>query len=66
MSRFPLPLLPFLALALAAGTPRVPAKPGITYLYTYYDPQGRLRLYSRYGSGAQAMAEDVKLLLNGA
>jgi protein SCO1/2 len=31
-----------------------------------YDPQGRLRLYSRYGSGAQAMAEDVKLLLNGA
>ncbi|MBK7293183.1 MAG: transglycosylase SLT domain-containing protein [Holophagaceae bacterium] len=42
MSRFLLPLLPLLALALAAGTPRVPAKPGVTYLYTYYDPQGRL------------------------
>jgi protein SCO1/2 len=31
-----------------------------------YDPQGRLRLYTRYGSGAQAMADDLKLLLNGA
>lgn len=30
-----------------------------------YDPQGRLRLYSRYGSGAQALAEDLKLLLKG-
>ena len=30
-----------------------------------YDPQGRLRLYSRYGSGAQAMADDVKLLIKG-
>lgn len=28
-----------------------------------YDPQGRLRLYSRYGSGAQAMAEDLRILL---
>ncbi len=28
-----------------------------------YDPQGRLRLYSRYGSGVQALADDVKLLL---
>ena len=28
-----------------------------------YDPQGRLRLYTRYGSGAQAMAADIKLLL---
>jgi protein SCO1/2 len=28
-----------------------------------YDPQGRLRLYTRYGSGAQALAEDLKLLL---
>ncbi len=42
MSRLPLPLLPLVALALAAGTPRLPAKPGVTYLYTYYDPQGRL------------------------
>jgi protein SCO1/2 len=28
-----------------------------------YDPQGRLRLYTRYGSGAQALADDIKLLL---
>ena len=30
-----------------------------------YDTQGRLRLYSRYGSGAQALADDLKLLLKG-
>ena len=30
-----------------------------------YDPQGRLRLYNRYGSGAQAMADDARLLLKG-
>jgi len=29
-----------------------------------YDPQGRLRLYTRYGSGAQALADDIKLLLS--
>jgi protein SCO1 len=28
-----------------------------------YDTQGKLRLYTRYGSGAQAMASDIKLLL---
>ena len=28
-----------------------------------YDTQGRLRLYTRYGSGAAAMASDIKLLL---
>ncbi|MBU3711414.1 MAG: SCO family protein [Limnohabitans sp.] len=28
-----------------------------------YDTQGQLRLYSRYGSGAQALAEDVRILL---
>jgi len=28
-----------------------------------YDTQGRLRLYARYGSGAQALASDLKLLL---
>ena len=28
-----------------------------------YDTQGRLRLYTRYGSGAQALASDIKLLL---
>lgn len=31
-----------------------------------YDPQGRLRLYTRYGSGAQALADDLKILLTGA
>ena len=30
-----------------------------------YDPQGRLRLYVRYGSGAQALADDLRLLLKG-
>jgi protein SCO1/2 len=30
-----------------------------------YDAQGRLRLYTRYGSGAQALADDLKLLLKG-
>ena len=28
-----------------------------------YDPQGKLRLFVRYGSGAQALAQDVSLLL---
>jgi protein SCO1/2 len=31
-----------------------------------YDPQGRLRLYSRYGTPVDALVEDVKLLLQGA
>jgi protein SCO1 len=31
-----------------------------------FDPSGRVRLYSRYGSGAQALADDVKKLLGGA
>jgi len=31
-----------------------------------YDPQGRLRLYTRYGTGPQALASDLKLLLNAA
>ena len=30
-----------------------------------YDPQGRVRLYHRYGTGAQALADDVKKLLAG-
>ncbi|WP_049696953.1 SCO family protein [Acidovorax sp. MR-S7] len=29
-----------------------------------YDPAGRLRVYHRYGSGAQALASDVRALLN--
>jgi len=38
-------LLPLAALALSAGMPKAakdPVRPGVTYLYTYYDPQGRL------------------------
>jgi protein SCO1/2 len=31
-----------------------------------FDPQGRVRLFSRYGSGADALFDDVKLLLGGA
>jgi hypothetical protein len=41
----PLFVFSLAALALAAGSPRVtrdPVRPGVTYLYTYYDPQGRL------------------------
>ena len=30
-----------------------------------YDPQGRLRLYTRYGTGAEALASDIRLLLQG-
>ena len=30
-----------------------------------YDPQGRLRLYNRYGSGAEGLTSDIKLLLKG-
>lgn len=30
-----------------------------------FDPQGRVRLYSRYGSGVPALAADVQLLLKG-
>lgn len=30
-----------------------------------YDPQGRLRLYHRYGTGAAALAADIKILLAG-
>jgi protein SCO1/2 len=31
-----------------------------------YDPNGKVRLYSRYGGGAQVLADDVKKLLDGA
>jgi protein SCO1 len=31
-----------------------------------FDPQGRIRLFTRYGSGADALAADLKLLLAGA
>lgn len=28
-----------------------------------YDPQGRIRLYNRYGSGAEVLASDIRILL---
>jgi len=28
-----------------------------------YDPQGRIRLYNRYGAGAETLASDIRLLL---
>ena len=31
-----------------------------------YDPRGKLRLYTRYGSGSKALAADVALLIKGA
>lgn len=31
-----------------------------------FDPKGKVRLFARYGSGADALAQDVKLLLAGA
>jgi len=31
-----------------------------------FDPQGRVRLFARYGSGAEALVGDLKLLLDGA
>jgi protein SCO1/2 len=30
-----------------------------------YDPKGRLRLYYRYGSGAELLTQDIQLLLKG-
>ena len=33
--------------------------------YYIYDTQGRLRLYNRYGSGAEGLTNDIRLLLKG-
>ena len=33
--------------------------------YYIYDPQGRLRLYNRYGSGTEGLLSDIRLLLKG-
>ena len=30
-----------------------------------FDPQGRVRLYNRHGSGAAALADDIRMLLKG-
>ena len=50
---------------------RVPGKAEGSYTMDHtagayvFDPQGRLRLFTRYGSGPQALAHDLKLLLEG-
>lgn len=51
---------------------KVPGKTETSYTVDHtaasylYDPQGRLRVYSRYGSGPEALANDIKRLLSGA
>jgi protein SCO1/2 len=49
----------------AAGT--TPANYSMEHSAASYvfDPSGKLRLYVRYGGGAQALAHDLKLLLQG-
>lgn len=48
---------------------KVPGKTDTSYSMDHsagsfvYDTQGNVRLYTRYGSGAQALADDLKLLL---
>lgn len=51
---------------------KVPGKTPDTYTIDHsagmymYDPQGKLRVYHRYGQGAAALAHDAKLLLEAA
>lgn len=51
---------------------KVPGKTPDSYTINHtaasyvFDPQGRVRLYVRYGSGAEALAADFKQLLQGA
>ncbi len=48
---------------------KVPGKTPETYTMDHtaasfiFDTEGRVRVYARYGSGAQALADDIKLLL---
>lgn len=64
--------LPALAKDFKVFYKHVPGKTSGSYTVEHtaasylFDPQGRVRLYTRYGSGATALAQDVKLLLNGA
>jgi protein SCO1 len=51
---------------------KVPGKTADSYTMDHtaasyvFDTQGRVRLFTRYGTGADALAADLKLLLNGA
>lgn len=64
--------LPELAKRFKVYYKKVPGSTPETYTMDHsagsyiYDPQGRVRLYSRYGGGAQVLADDVKKLLDGA
>lgn len=64
--------LPQVAKAFKIYYKRVEGKTPTSYTLDHsagsytFDPRGRVRLYNRYGSGAQALAEDVRLLLKGA
>ena len=48
---------------------KVPGKTETSYTMDHsagsyvYDPRGRLRLFTRYGSGAEALAADIRILL---
>jgi protein SCO1/2 len=61
-----------LAKAFKVFYAKVPGKTDDSYTVDHtaasfvFDPQGRVRLYTRYGSGAEALAADLKLLLAGA
>lgn len=63
--------LPALAQEFKIFYRKVPGKTPTSYTLDHtagsylYDPTGDLRVMSRYGSGAQALADDVKLLLHG-
>jgi protein SCO1 len=51
---------------------KVPGKTPTSYTVDHtagsyiFDPQGRVRLFTRYGTGAEALTHDLKLLLAGA
>jgi protein SCO1/2 len=62
--------LPALAKSYRIYYKKVPGSTPTSYTMDHsagsyvYDATGRVRLYHRYGSGAQALADDVKRLLN--
>lgn len=67
----PLGELPALAKSYKLYYKKVEGKTPTSYTMDHsagsyvYDPQGNIRLYHRYGSGAQALADDLKVLLEG-
>jgi len=67
--RPPLAALPELAQSFKLYYKKVEGKTPGSYTMDHsagsyvYDTQGRIRLYSRYGSGTEALASDIRLLL---